>query len=128
MSSASSYIHALEGRLRVKSASLKGSQQKAQEVEAHFRAREGITAIVANPLTGSILFHYDSQRIGQQEILSALHMLGHMSKTDAMQRPAHFQPAPITVNLPEDFGQKLLKTVITSTVEAALQRLVYALL
>ncbi|MGE0679453.1 MAG: HMA2 domain-containing protein [Candidatus Binatia bacterium] len=128
MSSASSYIHALEGRLRVKSASVKGSRQKAQEIEAHFREHDGITEVVANPLTGSILFHYDSRCIDQQQILDALHMLGHVSKDDAVRRQSHLQPVHVTVKIPEDFGQKLIKTVVTSTVEAALQRLVYALI
>ena len=128
MSSVSSYIHALEGRLRVKSASVKGSRPKAQEVEAHFRGYEGITEVVANPVTGSILFHYDSRRVDQSEILEQLHILGCLSKDDTTQKPPTFQPVQVILKMPEEFGQKLVKTVVTSTVEAALQHLVYALI
>lgn len=128
MSSASSYIHALEGRLRVKSASVKGSRQKAQEIEAHFREHDGITEVVANPRTGSILFHYDSRRVSQPEILENLCALGCLSKEEAIQAPLTLRPVQVTLKIPEEFGQKLIKTVVTSTVEVALQRLVYALI
>jgi copper chaperone CopZ len=128
VNSASSYIHALEGRLRVKSVSVKGSRQKAQEIESHFREYDGITEVVANPLTGSVLFHYDSQRVGQNEILENLHALGCLSKDDAAQKHPAFQPVQVTLQIPGEFGQKLIKTVVTSTVEVALQHLVYALI
>jgi copper chaperone CopZ len=118
----------LEGRLRVKSASVKGSPPKAQEVETHFRGYEGITEVVANPVTGSILFHYDSRRVDQNEILERLHILGWLSKDAATQKPPTFQPVQVILKIPEEFGQKLVKTVVTSTVEVALQRLVYALI
>lgn len=128
MSSISSYIHALEGRLRVKSASVKGSLQKAREVEAHFRAYEGITEVVANPVTGSVLFLYDSQRVSQNELLENLYALGCLSKDDSEQKHPTFQSVQVVLKLPEELGQKLVKTVVTSTVEVALQRLVYALI
>ena len=128
MSSVSSYIHALEGRLRVRSALVKGSRPKAQEVEAHFRGYEGITEVVANPVTGSILFHYESQRVDQNEILEHLHILGWLSKDTATQKPPTFHPIHVTLKIPEEFGLKIVKTVVTSTVEVALQRLVYALI
>ena len=128
MSVASSYIHALEGRLRVKSASVKGSWQKAREVEAYFQYRDGITEIVANPTTGSVLFHYDSQRLSQNEILSDLHAQGYLAQSDSVQHNHTARPVQVTVKIPEEFSQKLVKTIVTSTVEVALQRLVYALI
>jgi len=128
VSSASSYIHSLEGRLRVKSASVKGSLQKGQEIETYFRQYEGITEVVANPVTGSVLFHYDSRRIRQNEILDGLRALGCLPKDEAAHQPLASQPIQIALNLPEEFAQKLIKTVVTSTVEVALQRLVYALI
>lgn len=128
MSSISSYIHALEGRLRVKSALVKGSLQKAREVEAHFRACKGITEVVANPVTGSVLFLYDSQRVSQNELLENLYALGCLSKDNTEQEHPAFQSVQVVLKLPEEFGQKLVKTVVTSTVEVALQRLVYALI
>lgn len=126
MNGASSYIHhALEGRLRVKSALVKGSRRKALEVEAYFQRREGITAISANPTTGSVLFHYDSQRLSQQEIVNELSAGGYLATSEHLQ-PHH--PVPVTVKTSEASGQNLVATIVTSTVETALQLLVHALI
>jgi hypothetical protein len=126
VSVASSYIHhALEGRLRVKSALVKGSWQKAREVEAYFQHRHGITAISANPTTGSVLFHYDSQRLRQQEILDDLSAGGYLAQSENIQ---YNHPVPVTVKIPEASGQNLVTTIVTSTVETALQLLVHALI
>lgn len=128
MSSASSYIHALEGRLRVKSASVKGSFQKAQEVEAHFREQGGIREVVANPVTGSMLFLYDSECVSQDEILENLRTLGCLPQNHTKQKHSALQPIQVTLRMPEEFGQNFIKTVVTSTVEVALQHLVFALI
>ena len=128
MNVASSYIHALEGRLRVKNASVKGSWQKAREVEAYFQQYDGITEVVANPTTGSVLFHYDSQHISQKEILDDLSAGGYLSKSESVQPNHTVHPVQVTVKIPEALGQNLVKTIVTSTVEVALQRLVYALI
>jgi hypothetical protein len=128
VSIASSYIHALEGRLRVKSASVKGSWQKAREVEAYFQQYDGITEVVANPTTGSVLFHYNSQRLSQNEILGDLQTQGYLAHSERVQHYRTTRPVQVTVKIPEEFGLKLVKTIVTSTVEVALQRLVYALI
>lgn len=126
MSDASFYIHhALEGRLRVKSALVKGSWRKAREVEAYFQHRDGISAISANPTTGSVLFHYDSQRLSQQEIVNELSAGGYLAPSEPLQ-PHH--PVPVTVKAADASGQNLVNTIVTSTVETALQFLVYALI
>jgi Ca2+-transporting ATPase len=97
------YLHALDGRLRVKIAVVKGSAQQAQEIEQRFQACEGITQVTANPVTGNVLILYDSQQIKQEEVLD-LQL--------ALQR----------------FVQELGQTLLRSTMEAALHRLVYALI
>ncbi len=126
MSDASSYIHhALEGRLRVKSALVKGSWRKAREVEAYFQHRDGISEISANPTTGSVLFYYDAQRLSQREIVAELSAGGYLAPSE------HFQPhhlVPVTVKTSKASGQSLVATIVTSTVETALQLLVHALI
>jgi hypothetical protein len=117
------YLHALEGRLRVKVAAVKGSPQKASEVEQRLYRSDGIIQVTANPITGSVLILYDSQRLSQEAILSHLRTLGCF-----VEQPK----VPTTPKKEEQdqpgFGQELMQTVVRSTMEFALQRLVFALI
>jgi copper chaperone CopZ len=123
MNAISTYLHALDGRLRIKVAAVKGSSRKAQEIERQLQMYDGITQVTANPTTGSVLIHYDSQCVEQNSILEALRTLGYLPDSDKRQ---------VTVRNAatdqEGFGQELVHTVVRSTMEFALQRLVYALI
>lgn len=123
MNAVSAHLHALDGRLRIKVAGVKGSPQKAQEIEDRLQRCNGITQATANPTTGSILILYDSQQINQERVLNALRSLGclpenHKARPSARSTAAA-QPA---------FAQELVQTVVRSTMEFALQRLVYTLI
>jgi copper chaperone CopZ len=121
MNAVSAYLHALDGRLRIKVAAVKGSLQKAREIEHQLQTYDGITQVTANPTTGSVLIHYDSRRVEQNRILETLRILGYL--------PDHRrQVTPQNVPTQEGFGQELVHTVVRSTMEFALQRLVYALI
>ena len=119
----STYIHALDGRLRIKVPQIKGAPQRALEIERGFRAIDGIDHVEANPLTGNILFRYRPDRIGQDEILSALRRLGYLQP--------HHRTRTITrhhAGKSNGFSAMLTETLVRSTVELALQRLVSALI
>jgi len=107
MSAVSTYLHALDGRLRIKVAAVKGSSQKAQEIEHQLQMYDGITQVTTNPTTGSVLIHYDSCRVEQDRILEALKTLGclpnnHHKRQTTLRNAATDQ---------EDFGQELVHTV-----------------
>ena len=123
MNAGAAYLHALDGRLRIKVATLKGSPQKVQEIERQFQTCEGITQVTANPVTGSVLILYDSQQIKQGEILDILKGQGCLAENGT----ARAVTKNVSVTL-EGFGRELVQTVVLSAMEFALQRLVYTLI
>ncbi len=72
MNGTTEYIHAIEGRLRIKVAALKRSPDHARRLEESLREREGIQRVQANPITGNLLVHYAPQTIDQGEVLEAI--------------------------------------------------------
>ena len=79
------YIHAIEGRLRIKVPEVKRSPEVARRVESQFCAIDGVLEVGANPVTGNVLFHYDPVRIEPYAIMETLVTLGYMKET----APAH---------------------------------------
>ena len=72
----STYAHVLQGRLRIKVAGVKGSPEGAARVEARLASIDGVFAVAANPMTGSVLVQYDPATAQQGEIVEALRALG----------------------------------------------------
>src|ERR671925_565862 len=83
----SPYFHALNGRLRIKVAELKGLPTKALEVEGQLRKIEGINHVRANPTTGNVLVLYDPAKIAQYEVLGALQRLGYLRHDAVVRTP-----------------------------------------
>lgn len=75
------YFHAIEGRLRVKVAHVKGSPSRARELENALRSLVAVQHVQANPATGNVLVLYDPRQIGQEEVLTAV-------------KPWHAMPQP----------------------------------
>jgi hypothetical protein len=119
----SPYFHALNGRLRVKIAELKGSPMEALGVEGQLRKREGINHVKANPTTGNVLVLYDPAKIGQSEVLAALQRLGYLRENNSMQ-PSARNPSRAY----EGLGRAMAETLVRTTMELAMQRLVSALI
>ncbi len=74
----SSYVHALEGRLRIKIPEVKGAPLKAREIERHLASCAGVEEVSANPITGSVLVLYNPRLIGQEEIIFAFQEIGYL--------------------------------------------------
>jgi cation transport ATPase len=120
---ATEYMHALEGRIRIKVPEIKGSPIKAGELERQVQWQSGIHSIKANPTTGNVLIHYDSQKTEQNEILKTMTEFGYL------------QPlATKAFNNRESFEEKnsLMEVVVSSVaqsmMEMALTRLVTAII
>jgi len=75
-----SYVHMLEGRLRIKVSEIKGSADKAVEVEATIRELRGVTHVKANSVTGNVLVLFDSEETNHYHIIGTLKDLGCLSK------------------------------------------------
>lgn len=123
MSGVSPYIHALNGRLRIKVVKIKGSAQKAMEVERQLREVEGVSYVRANPTTGNVLIHYHPDTIAQSAVLGALQRLGYLQQDGVVQPPDGGHSWAI-----EGLGDALAKTLVHTTMELAVQRLVSALI
>jgi copper chaperone CopZ len=66
------YLHALDGRVRVRLSRIRGDRRTAARLRAKLRALSGVTAVDANPLTGSVLVEYDSARLAADDIFDLL--------------------------------------------------------
>lgn len=116
------YLHALEGRIRIKVPEIKGSPARASELEKQVQWHSGIHSIKANPTTGNVLIYYDSQQTAQANILQTLAELGYL------QRAAH---SFVTQETPADTNSLVnvvLNSVAQSMMEMALTRLVTAII
>lgn len=118
-----SYVHALEGRLRIKIPKVKGADRKAQEVERHLRQSAGIDYVSANPTTGNVLILYNSRLIDQEDIISSLKEVGYLSHPSHRGSRRDNPPA-----VPHGVVEKVTSTVAATLMEFALSRLVSALI
>ena len=120
MNVVSSYIHALEGRLRIKIPEVKGNGGKALEVENYLQLLSGLEQVSANPVTGNVLIHYNPRLIGVEEIIAALKDLGYLEDAAHGSRDAQGHQ--------EGMVGRLTSAVASSLMEVALTRLVTALI
>jgi len=72
------YLHAIDGRIRIRIPEVKGSWAKAQELKDRIINYQGINDVRPNPTTGNVLIIYDPQRISQYDILKGLYELGYL--------------------------------------------------
>ena len=118
-----SYVHALEGRLRIKIPKVKGAAEQAQEVERHLRQSAGIEDVSANPTTGNVLILYNSRLIDQEDIIFSLKEVGYLSHPGHRGSGGIIQP-----QTRHGVVEKVTSTVAATLMEFALSRLVSALI
>jgi hypothetical protein len=116
----SAYIHALEGRLRIKVAEVKGNAESAWIVESRLSIIAGIDQVTANPRTGNVLVLYDPARLTQGELVETLQGWGYL-QDETLQPGTHRGSVGIG-------RESLANTLVRSSVEFALQRLFTALI
>ncbi len=78
------YFHAVDGRMRIQIAEVKGSQAKAREIEERLCCGYGIIDVNANPVTGNVLINYDSGLITQQAVLERLRAMGCLTERESV--------------------------------------------
>jgi|SRR5581483_1314194 len=117
MSLVSAYLHALDGRVRIKVAEVKGCPEKAADVEERLLGLAGVDEVTANPKTGNVLVLYDPSRVSQDEIMDMLRAAGCFREL----APAH--PIKPGVTFRRDTFADI---VVRSSLEFALQRMIMA--
>ncbi len=115
---ASTYIHALDGRLRIKLPKIKRALREAREVDRHLQQLTGVESVSANPTTGNVLILYNPGVIEQKEIIFFLIQSGYLPQ---LTNGAEISVFPSTM-------ERLANTVATTIMEAALGRLIGALI
>lgn len=114
----STYVHALEGRLRIKLPKIKRALREALEVELRLEQVAGVEEVCANPTTGNVLILYNPRILKQGEIISFLMELGYLSPPMA---GGGITDSPSTV-------ERTAATVAVTIMEVAFTRLVGALI
>ena len=121
MVSAVTLVHAVHGRMRLKVPGVKGDSARAQTIEGTLRTFPGILKVKANPVTGSVLLYYDPLRIGRMALLDLLTAIGPLG-------PSVMTTADPVVTRSSRLHEKLTETLICSTMEFAVHRLMRALI
>jgi cation transport ATPase len=81
------YVHNVPGRLRVKTPTLKSMAGGDERVSEFFDHLEGVERVTVNPLTGSVVVHYDPEMLESREILEVLKRRGHYDESLAFRKP-----------------------------------------
>src|SRR6202047_5680477 len=69
--------HHVPGRLRLRSAALKGKVRASEQARRHLAQIEGVTSARANPATGSVLLEYDPNVISPSNFSNVLATHGY---------------------------------------------------
>lgn len=119
ISCASSSIHMLEGRVRLKIGEARKNPHKAAEIRCRLRECPGIQQVTTNSLTGSVLILYNARRLSQTDLLGLLQKQGYLKMVSG--------ESGTTVS-GQGYYRSLCDVVIRSTMEVAIQRLFHALI
>lgn len=107
------YLHALDGRMRIKITDVKGSPATAEEITRYLLSFHGIDEVNANPITGNVLIIYDPGQLSQARILDLIKYAGYFQKP---------------VRVPAGQGDGLVGVLARAVMETALQSMVMALI
>jgi copper chaperone CopZ len=81
-------VHHVPGRLRLRSAALKGDARAGEEIKERLAAIAGIRSLTVNPKTGSLLLEYDPAVIAPERIVGLLASRGFTFSTAATESEA----------------------------------------
>ncbi len=113
------YLHHVPGRLRLKLPSLKGDSEIAAAVERDLAVIPGVTAAIANPVTGSLIIHYRHREIAAEDLWAALQALGLVAGGMSESAPERRHSAdPVLAAL----APRLVKVLATTALEWAVSR------
>jgi len=70
------YLHHVPGRLRVKTASLRGNARLGALACGRLAGIEGVLEAAANPVTGSVIVRYEAAQVGLEHLWAVLCAIG----------------------------------------------------
>jgi hypothetical protein len=107
-----SYLHTLDGRIRIKVPEVRRSPAKALQVEETLESLNGVTHVRANPTTGNVLVLFNSQSLTHECIIAALRGLNCL------------KPERLAAGV----GHRISDVILRSVAELAFERMIVALL
>ena len=113
-----SYMHVLDGRLRIKVPEIKRSPGQALQVEAIIEALIGVISVKANPTTGNVLIFFHSHLLSHSDLIQALRQSGYLRMSATAPMSAN------TFSFIDRFGH----TIARSVTEALMERAILSLL
>lgn len=119
--SAVTLVHVVDGRMRLKVPCVKGDSVKAKTMEGTLATFPGVLKVTANPVTGSVLLYYDACRMGRMALIDLLTAMGSLGPPIMTVRETVVAPS-------SRLRDKLTETLICSTMEFAIRRLMRALI
>jgi cation transport ATPase len=123
----STYIHLLEGRLRIKIPEVKRAPSNASKIEHALAQLEGITYIKANPTTGNVLILFEPEATDHSKIFRALKRLRWLKPNRKSIRQAAKiaadREAPTMTDQAVNF---IARQLLQSAAEIAVERLILA--
>ena len=120
------YVHHVPGRLRVRVPSVKGNAGEASSLEKRIRSQRGVKDVQTNPLTGSVLVHYDP-------VITTVSTLSQIMLCSAAAEPLQriLPAAPFSSigrQADQSIASRIAATIIGLMVEIAMERAAVALL
>jgi copper chaperone CopZ len=112
----SSYLHVMNGRLRVKILETKRSASKALHVEQVIRALPGVQRVTANPITGNVLVLFDAAALTHAEILSALKKADYLRE----EVPTSSSSFQFTARMVDTVSHAVARSVAEALMERAI--------
>lgn len=109
-----SYLHVMDGRLRVKIPEMKRSAQRARHVEELISALEGVIQASANPTTGNLLVLYHSHVLAHTDIILTL------KKAEYLRIPPPVSSTGLTAHLAGLVSQAIARSVAEMLMERAI--------
>jgi hypothetical protein len=73
--------HHVPGRLRLRSSALKGNASASEQARHQLAQIDGVTAVIANPITGSVLLEYDPSVLSAGRVIDLLAAHGYVIRS-----------------------------------------------
>ncbi|MBF0466291.1 MAG: hypothetical protein HQK88_14715 [Nitrospirae bacterium] len=108
------YVHHVRGRLRIKLPGLINNPSGYQKVHDMVKADGSFEISKVNPITGSVVISYDSDRITHKEILDNLAQIGLLDPSKIINNDQYVK------NAISKFGNTINKTLTGAFLGSAL--------
>ena len=107
------YIHNVPGRLRIRSEAVKKNPSAANSVKISLSSMPGIGVVDINPLSGSVLIHYNKKTVNYKDIVSLLERSGYLDQPETLTNNDQLQNA-------HSIGKTMFKTMTSVLIEKVL--------